>query len=125
MVIDQKKICPLGWHIPSLSEWSMMFDFIGGFGSSKEKLISQDLWSKVGFYYGNNLSGLNVLPAGLAGYNSAGGLGWIALMWTSSEILPKVMFSKGNSILISTESPNMSIVQYDNFTGASIRCIKD
>jgi len=59
-----KNICPLGWHVPSQTEWQSLFDFVGGSG------IAGDLLKEAGTAHwqtGNNstnISGFTALPVG-------------------------------------------------------------
>ena len=35
-----EKVCPDGWHLPSMDEWEVLFDAVGGINVASEKLIS-------------------------------------------------------------------------------------
>ena len=123
-VNDNRKLCPVGWHVPSLSEWSVLENFIGA-SDAAQKIKSNDGWGSQAFN-GNNLSGLNALPAGVVSYQGAGGLNWYAIFWTSNEELPRIQFPRANFIeLENNKNTTISKVVYDNWTGASVRCVKD
>jgi len=38
------KVCPEGWHLPSLEDWDVMLDFVGGAEHANLKLISSYGW---------------------------------------------------------------------------------
>ena len=72
-------ICPAGWHLPSVSEWSQLFSYVGGNSSyccsSNPSYIAKALASRVGWQGSynpcaignqpeyNNATGFNVKPA--------------------------------------------------------------
>ena len=39
-----EKVCPDGWHLPSMDEWEVLFDAVGGMNIASEKLISSYGW---------------------------------------------------------------------------------
>ena len=88
---DQRKLCPIGYHIPTKSEAQILIDFLGGPTSAAIMLkeVGTNFWEK-GF--GNNLSGFS----GRAG-SWRGGDGnfyyWLktggAWFWTSTIDDPK------------------------------------
>jgi uncharacterized protein (TIGR02145 family) len=122
-VNDSRKICPTGWHVPSLDEWRIFENYIGA-NESAIKMKSTDGWGNQ-VYNGNNLSGINALPAGGASYVGLGGLNGLAYFWTSKVILGIGLFPHANFIILEHNKNNLSVVTYDNWTGASVRCIKD
>ena len=40
------KVCPEGWHLPSLEDWDVMLDAVGGAGVANPKLISSYGWKE-------------------------------------------------------------------------------
>lgn len=124
-VNDIRKLCPVGWHIPSLSEWSILENFIG-VSDAAQKIKSNNGWGSQAFN-GTNLSGLNALPAGGVSYQGVGGpSNGYTIFWTSNEELPRIQFPRANFIVLeNNKNTTISKVIYDNWTGASVRCIKD
>ena len=80
-VIDERGLCPSGWHVPEFDDWSIMDDLVDGVA---DKLKTTYGWYNSGS--GSNESGFSGLPGGLrggygGGFSMAGNQGaW----WTSS-----------------------------------------
>ena len=55
-------ICPVGWHLPSDSEWEMLIKTLGGVNEASVKLNSTKGW--LNELNGTNSTGMNVLPCG-------------------------------------------------------------
>ena len=51
-------ICPLGWHLPTLSEWSALINYLGGHNLAGAKLRVPS------WYGGTNETGFSALPGG-------------------------------------------------------------
>jgi uncharacterized protein (TIGR02145 family) len=66
VVIDDRSVCPVGWHIPSTQEFEEMIEYLGGIEKASVKLKSTTLWKSVG----TNSSGFNAIPIG---YRVGGG----------------------------------------------------
>jgi uncharacterized protein (TIGR02145 family) len=60
VVIDDRNVCPVGWHIPSTQEFEDMIEYLGGIEKASVKLKSTTLWKSVG----TNSSGFNAIPIG-------------------------------------------------------------
>ena len=119
-VIDERGVCPYGWHIPSEIEVSILFDYVGEPLGEQLRSSPSDSppWS------GSNESGFSLLPGGyrdpywgLFG-NSAG---------SSTEVWVDYWYEINLSLhvieLNSAQNPNVYNRELNN--GASIRCIKD
>ncbi len=140
-------ICPPGWQLPSLSEWSKLKTFLTqdstyyisncGTGSIAKALtgsvpISQGgLWTDVNtncaagdttYYYKRNLTGMTFLPGGYLNYHSFNSYNAATLLWSSSYALQ----SYANGCQLSYIDPSFftSMVTVDSKTGMSIRCVK-
>jgi uncharacterized protein (TIGR02145 family) len=122
-VNDTRKLCPVGWRIPSLNDWNILESRLG-VSDAPIKLKSTQGWNPQQFN-GNNFSGLNVLPAGTKSFSGDGGINFSVVFWTSTESLPRLQFPKAFFIVMVSESPTLSKPVYDNFTGGSVRCIKE
>lgn len=124
-VNDKRKLCPVGWHIPTLSEWNTLENYLGK-DSIGPKLKAIEGWDPISSYNGNNLSGMGFLPAGSASYVGTGGINGSALFWTSGEVLPRIgLFPSASFILLNRKSYFLERVIRDNWTGASVRCVRD
>lgn len=77
-VMDERRLAPKGWHIPSKVEYETLITFLGGNYEAGKKMRATTGWDKAdqnGFAYGNgtNLSKLNFLPSGIAWENEYSG----------------------------------------------------
>jgi uncharacterized protein (TIGR02145 family) len=132
-VIDNRNLCPIGWHVPTEYDFSTLRNYLvkNGKGSVGKSLASASGWSSdpnegssVGHDQNkNNSSGFTGLPAGWRdGRGYFIGLGTEANWWSTSQ------YSAG---LDSERAQLLDVVsQYDNFEtkskwGYSVRCIKD
>jgi uncharacterized protein (TIGR02145 family) len=136
-VIDNRGLCPTGWHVPSDSDWSSLINFIDPDavgGSNYQNLVGGKLKSIGSITEGNglwehpnqdatNLFSFSAFPGGyrtlegnfeLLGFNG----GW----WTST-------LRQGNSVWFRQLNYNNSSIYrgyVDGFQhGFSIRCLKD
>jgi uncharacterized protein (TIGR02145 family) len=117
-----KNICPIGWHIPTDGEWTILTNFLGGdVAGGKMKQSGTTLWNAPNTG-ADNASGLTVIPAGSR--NSDGSFSGIrsnAFFWSSSEdgnnygCYRNIIFNNNN------------ISRYINYksAGASLRCLRD
>ena len=123
-VIDKRGLAPIGFHVPTDAEWTILTDFLGGNdlagGKMKEAGTSHWLSPNTG---ATNKSGFKALPGG---YRYSGGtfgfFGNYGLWWSSSE--------GGNDILAWDRFLyfNDAVVgRFDDFerSGMSVRCIAD
>lgn len=99
---SEKGICPSGWHVPDITEWTDLFDLYGGRALAGGKLSSPDGWkpvsnypSSVNYYYTvrcpeckhTNESGLTLLPNGYNVLGRFGGLTVNSYTWTSTKVI--------------------------------------
>lgn len=128
VVSDRRILAPEGWHIPSVSEWGVLTNYLGGLtvagGKLKEVGITHWLSPNKG---GTNESGFTALPAGyrgiINGKDSFVYLNFGSIWWSSTTYDNTYAWSRG----ISSESSSV-FVDYedsDKVYGMSIRCIKD
>jgi len=83
-VNDSRGLAPVGHHIPSDAEWTILTDFLGGEDAAGTKMKSTSGWEEDG--NGTNSSGFSGLPGGyrnlLGSFANVGyGGGW----WSSTE----------------------------------------
>ena len=124
-IIDSRNVCPLGWHIPSLAEWTTLENHLGGCEIAGNKLKEK---GNLHWSYANdsatNESGFFALPGG---YRSNDGLfleiGNYAYFQSSTH--SNLNYSTSISIGISTVIGNTMRYAYDKHSGYSVRCIKD
>jgi uncharacterized protein (TIGR02145 family) len=116
-IADARKVCPVGWHIPSSAEWTNLINYLGGESNAGNKLkeIGTTHWRSYGT--GTNESGFGALPAGSRSFgefvNIGIGSGWISS--TLSVGFPILQFVGGGV--------NQGYLPDEG--GYSVRCLKD
>jgi uncharacterized protein (TIGR02145 family) len=89
-VNDPRGLAPIGWHVPSRTEWETLVAFIGG-SMQGGTLKSTDPFP-CGFASPNqgatNSTGLSLLPGGYMNQGSTVHLGMMAEYWTSTWEAP-------------------------------------
>jgi uncharacterized protein (TIGR02145 family) len=122
-VVGTLKLCPLGWHVPSLSEWSLLLDYLGGaeiaFYKLRETTTTHWEWDT----NVTNESGFSAIPGGYRIYYGEYRLiGNYAGWWTSTvgDLPP---YEHATVMSLRTVDP----LRYGyHFTvGHSVRCLKD
>lgn len=129
-MIDNRKVCPVGYHVPSLVEWGELENYLGK-DSAAYKLKSKSGWPEGVFNSipyndnGNNASGFNALPGGTRSYSGDSEYG--TSFWTSSPpSLPSSPNpSMGEGIQIDVKKTTLIPYSFNEFDGLRIRCIKD
>ena len=122
---DNKGLCPIGWHVPSDSEWTTLTTSLGGESVSggKMKSIGISIWDSPN-EGATNISGFSALPVGNRG--SDGNFSrnrLMAFLWSATEDA-----STYNYYLIRHLFYQSSIMNRNNTSnseGASVRCLKD
>jgi uncharacterized protein (TIGR02145 family) len=86
-IIDSRKICPVGWHVPTDEDWSIIVDNLGGEveAGGKMKSTGTQFW-EIPNSDATNESGFSGLPGG-ARYNGGyfAGLNREGYWWSSSN----------------------------------------
>jgi uncharacterized protein (TIGR02145 family) len=140
-VTDNRKICPAGWHVPSVSEWTILGDYLTnngyGYGGSGN-LIAKSMASTSGWntystagtpgndQTTNNKSGFTGLPSGSRGTTDGKtfgffGIGYNTTWWATNS---STTTTSGSWFL----GYNSRVAYATNATtcyGFSVRCIKD
>ncbi len=120
-VNDVRRVCPLGWHVPSNKEWDTLSKNLGGNEVAGGKLKSKLHWEEpnVG---ATNESDFHALPKGCYGINgSFNGIGKNAYWWTSTENGELSAWGRE----VGFNEATLYIGHGDKRDGLSIRCIKD
>lgn len=121
-----KAACPAGWHLPTIEEWTQLFNYLGGnpAAGSKLKEIGIAHWQKT-FPDVTNETGFTALPGGFRGldgifYSS----GYRGYWWSATEGTD--LYSAWH-IHLSYDSGGLGMESfaYVKFDGFSVRCIKD
>jgi uncharacterized protein (TIGR02145 family) len=121
-------ICPDGWHIPAIGEWTILTDFLGGNVVAGGKMKSTGtLEDETGLWHAPNLgatneSGFTGLPGGYRRFDNGNFrfLGNFGYIWSSS-----LEFSD-YALYIALFYNDFDVGQSSNNNfGLTIRCIRD
>ena len=127
-VKDPRRICPKGWHVPTLEEWQILLDYleVDRIGTElKSTRIAPDphpRWnSSCGSSHATNEAGFSAFPAG---YRYQAGpfedFGRIAFWWTSTKAESGVAWD----IFINC-SDQCTYSDTPRNNGFSVRCVMD
>lgn len=131
-VVVSEKLCPVGWHVPTNTEWIALADYIGGGNVAGKYLKSTGTsWDSPNFE-ATNYTGFSALPGGSSS-NTIGSFSWKGVQgcWWSSTIDYSFNVEQGEIIYrsILNISPSLSRRGFLSRGGPinflSIRCIKD
>jgi uncharacterized protein (TIGR02145 family) len=121
-VIDSRKICPAGWHIPSNQEWETLIEFLGGdsIAGGKLKEIGNTHWEEPNIK-ADNSSEFTALPGGFI--NDKGDFyyyGQLGYLWSSTKEKKGYWY-----YLVNYNSEHIIKIAGSNQIGLSVRCIRD
>ena len=116
-------VCPDGWHIPSLAEWTTLTDFVGGASTAGAKLKSTEGWNSDG--NGSDDYGFAALPGGYGQVNGrfyeVGNRGnwWSATEYNTASARHGSMNNNSGSISIG------GAIYISKTYLVSVRCVAD
>jgi len=124
VAVDNRNVCPSGWHVPSNTEWTTLANYLGGTGlsstaGSKLKATGLTYWNHTN---GTNTTGFSAVGAG--NRDQAGSYGFFKVygeLWsaTSHDALETKTF------YIYSEFSNPDLYWRPKSSGLAIRCVKD
>lgn len=121
--VEAGTLCPLGWHVPTDAEWTLLTDTLGGDGFAGGPLRATTTTHWISPNTGaTNSSGFTALPGGRrnAYYGSFDYLGISGYWWSSTAYSTTNAWSRklnyGNTMVDSYNDPKK--------IGFSVRCIK-
>ncbi len=117
-VNDSRGLAPIGYHIPTMREWTILTQILGGEGQAGQKMKSRTGWANNA--NGDNSSGFNGLPCGCC--SSIGffdGITGFGSWWSSEGSMDNNAFSKH---LFDAGVFSFSSSQNE---GLSVRCLRD
>ncbi len=115
-----KILAPLGWHIPSNSEWTTLSNYLGGelVAGGKMKSTGTSLWQTPNTA-ATNESGFAGIPGGFfsnSSYTLGGGFG---CLWSSSASSTNSSWSR----LLNWDNGILTIGSSNMYYGFSVRCL--
>lgn len=120
--VNTGNLCPIGWHLPSSSEWSTLFTYLGGStAGGKLKETGTAHWNSPNTG-ATNESGFTALPGGtrLSSFSDIGNSG----SWWSSTNDPN-NYPWGWQITYNSNFIDIIATGIPRQVGCSIRCLKD
>jgi uncharacterized protein (TIGR02145 family) len=134
-VVNSNGLCPDGWHVPNIEEWTLLSNAIGGADSANQLKSCRQVESPLGdcattihprwdyneVNHGTNDQGFSAIPAGTR--NVEGGYSDIGLkngLWTSAEI------GSGRAWARNLHNSLGTLLNDDGYmkTGNSVRCVR-
>ena len=120
-------ICPPGWHLPTDTEWIILFTEVGGESTAGKALKSQTGWNESG--NGSDAYGFSALPAGLRYSGGAFGLGgYYAYFWSATETYSNPRYSyhgDADDMCLFSSYEETGLYHHDKGSAISVRCLKD
>jgi uncharacterized protein (TIGR02145 family) len=118
-VDDSRGLCPIGWHVPTDGEWTVMEGFLGGSSVAGDQMKTTYGWNGGG--NGTNSSGFSGLPGGFRYYDGIFDLaGYTGYWWSSS---PSGFSAWLRYLDYSEEDVNR--FNGNQTFGFSVRCVRD
>ena len=120
---QNRNLCPTGWHVPSVNDFTKLIETLGDTLTAGGKLKSIDLsqWHKPN-EKADNSSHFSALPAGMRYFEGTfSSASYFTGYWSSTEI------NADTAIFVSLSYLNSKVVLGENSknTGFSVRCVKD
>jgi uncharacterized protein (TIGR02145 family)/uncharacterized repeat protein (TIGR02543 family) len=124
--VKQHKVCPSGWHLPSIEEWKALIAAAGGEYVAGTRLKATSGWGD-GYYchecvfsMGTDDYGFSALPGGERYYDGGdfGFVGAIGNWWMNSEGR-----SVADLLQLYFDTERIIINDYNKAFGASVRCV--
>lgn len=119
-VNDPRGLAPVGYHIPTDEEWTVLTDYLGGEDVVGEKMKSTSGWAESG--NGTNESGFSGLPGGFRFSNGPFlNIGKNTQWWSSIEDSRNLAWARNLYYL------DGNILRHNSFKGGgmSVRCLRD
>jgi len=126
--VDARQLCPVGWHVPTDPEWTVLTDYLGGEAVAGGKMkTTGSIEAATGLWYAQNIeatnsSGFSGAPSGMRVFNGAFTVfGQFGGYWSSSALDAEFAAFRG---LINGERYLLK-ENYQYSSGFSVRCLKD
>lgn len=124
-VNDSRGLAPLGWHVPTETEWTTLVNCLGGF------VIAGGRMKETGFTHwlnpnteATNSCGFTGLPGGLrysVSFDQFSNIGLQGYWWSSTLSDPGHVFSHG----VYYTNGEVATTNFNLEAGLSVRCVRD
>jgi uncharacterized protein (TIGR02145 family) len=132
-VLDNRNVCPNGWHVPSALEWDQLIAYLDpnylSYNVSWTSLIAgEKLKSTVGWDINGGLNGIDLIgfsakdAGSCTGFQDFNGVN-STIFWTSTNTNQMTVTPVG--VELNGFGHDLDIVTPDATQGASIRCLKN
>ncbi len=126
--VDNRQLCPVGWHVPSYAEWTILESYLGGQSVAGGKMKSTGtIESLTGLWNApntgaTNSSGFSALPGGYLIWNgSQNNIGGSGYWWSSTEVGSDYAWWS----TMDSGDDNLGSDFFNKNDGHSIRCLRD
>jgi uncharacterized protein (TIGR02145 family) len=122
--VNSGNLCPVGWHVPSASEWEILIGYLGGnaIAGGRLKESGTEHWSAPNTG-ATDESGFTAVPGGVR--QSTGifsDIGLAGNFWTSTRSID----SDPQIVILNSNSGEANNIGFCNPTaGISVRCVRD
>jgi uncharacterized protein (TIGR02145 family) len=116
--------CPVGWHLPTNTEWTTLENAVGGedvAGTALKSTSGWDEWDMDNDGNGTDTYGFSALPAGARGYGYFDDIGHSANFWSATE------GDTGNAYMRNLDCNGVGVDtnDIDKEIAISVRCLKN
>jgi uncharacterized protein (TIGR02145 family) len=125
--VDTRQLCPVGWHVPTDAEWTILTDYLGGEGVAGGKMkttgttqAATGLWISPNIA-ATNSSGFSAVPAGVRFFLDYLDVRMSGFWWSSSEFDSDLAWDRDlnfSTVIVFRQEIRK---QYE----FSVRCLKD
>jgi len=126
--LDARQLCPVGWHVPTNAEWTVLTDFLGGEAVAGGKMkTTGTIEAATGLWYSpntgaTNSSGFSGAPGGFRDdFGDYFNFGYKGYWWSSSENDTNNAWNR----YLNYNNDNANRNVFNKPYGFSVRCLRD
>ena len=126
--VDARQLCPVGWHVPTDAEWTVLTNYLLGEGVAGGKMkTTGTIEGATGLWYSpnaeaTNSSGFSGAPGGYRSYfGEYSAIGSFGYWWSSSEGDASYAWVR----YLDVNNGNAGRNVYSKLNGFSVRCLRD
>ncbi|MBE0655941.1 MAG: T9SS type A sorting domain-containing protein [Bacteroidales bacterium] len=127
VILDNRNVCPEGWHVPTDAEWTSLITSLGGEGPAMFKM--KETWEShwmpgTSFQTATNESGFTALPTGYrSDQGQFMGMRYTGAWWSATEFNATAMWYRSIDFL--TDYVIRDYMAYVKKDGLGVRCVMD